>query len=283
MNGNVDKIKLLMVDDEKEFLETSARSLSRRDFEVHLAFDGTTALQMLKQDRYDVVVLDVKMPGLDGVEVFHRIQNQWPEIPVILLTGHGTISQAFQTSKEGIADYLTKPCDIDELARRIKEILVQAKDKSLPAGTPSEVTTDLVHVLLVDDEIELLESLKKILERRQMEVHITQSGEQALEILKKTYIDVVVLDVKMPGIDGLETLQIMKRKFPAVEVILLTGHPSVDTAIRGIKLGASEYLIKPAKDDSFANIIHRVYNNRRENIARRDKEIIDEIRRNFTD
>lgn len=283
MNGSVDKIKLLMVDDEKEFLETSARSLSRRDFEVHLAFDGTTALQMLKQDRYDVVVLDVKMPGLDGVEVFHRIQNQWPEIPVILLTGHGTISQAFQTSKEGIADYLTKPCDIDELARRIKEILVQAKEKSLPTGTPSEVTTDLVHVLLVDDEIELLESLKKILERRQMEVHITQSGEQALEVLKNTYIDVVVLDVKMPGMDGLETLQRMKRKFPAVEVILLTGHPSVETAIRGIKLGASEYLIKPAKEDSFANIIHRVYNNRRENIARRDKEIIDEIRRNFTD
>ncbi len=283
MNGSVDKIKLLMVDDEKEFLETSARSLSRRDFEVHLAFDGTTALQMLKQDRYDVVVLDVKMPGLDGVEVFHRIQNQWPEIPVILLTGHGTISQAFQTSKEGIADYLTKPCDIDELARRIKEILVQAKEKSLPTVTPSEATTDLVHVLLVDDEIELLESLKKILERRQMEVHITQSGEQALEILKNTYIDVVVLDVKMPGMDGLETLQIMKKKFPSVEVILLTGHPSVETAIRGIKLGASEYLIKPAKEDSFANIIRRVYNNRRENIARRDKEIIDEIRRNFTD
>ncbi|MBN1213090.1 MAG: response regulator [candidate division Zixibacteria bacterium] len=283
MSDNGKKIKLLMADDEKEFLETSARALGRRDFDIHLAYDGTTALQMMQQDRYDIVILDVKMPGLDGVEVFRRMQELWPYVPVILLTGHGSINQAFQTSKEGVADYLTKPCDIDELTSHIKDVLTRAGKRIKPSLTPSDEENELVHVLLVDDEVELLESLKKILERRQMEIHIAQTGEKALELLKDTFIDVVVLDVKMPGMDGLEVLQKIKKSFPTVEVILLTGHPSVETAIKGIKLGASEYFIKPAKEDALVNIIHRVYKSRRENIIKQDRNNIEEIKRKYPD
>jgi len=283
MSESVKKIKLLMVDDEKEFLETSARALGRRDFDIHLAYDGTTALQMMQQDQFDIVVLDVRMPGLDGVEVFRRIQEMWPYVPVILLTGHGSINQAFQTSKEGVADYLTKPCDIDELTSHIKDILARTGMRSRPPKAPSDEGEELIHVLLVDDEVELLESLKRILERRQMEIHIAQNGENALELLKDTFVDVVVLDVKMPGIDGLEVLEKIKKGFPTVEVILLTGHPSVETAIKGIKLGASEYFIKPAKEEALVNIIQRVYKSRQENILKQDRNHIEDLRRKYPD
>ena len=283
MSESVKKIKLLMVDDEKEFLETSARALGRRDFDIHLAYDGTTALQMMQQDQYDIVVLDVKMPGLDGVEVFRRMQETWPSVPVILLTGHGSINQAFQTSKEGVADYLTKPCDIDELTSHIQDVLARVGKRPQPQNVSTDDIKDFIHVLLVDDEVELLESLKRILERRQMEIHTAQSGEKALQLLKDTFVDVVVLDVKMPGMDGLDVLQKIKEKFPTVEVILLTGHPSVETAIRGIKLGASEYFIKPAKEEALVNIIKRVYSTRQENIIKEDKTSLEEIKRKFPD
>jgi len=283
MSESVKKIKLLMVDDEKDFLETSARALGRRDIDIHLAYDGTTALQMMQQDQYDIVVLDVKMPGLDGVEVFRRMQEMWPYVPVILLTGHGSINQAFQTSKEGVADYLTKPCDIDELTSHIKDILARTGKQTRPSKTHSDNGEELIHVLLVDDEIELLESLKRILQRRQMEINIAQTGEKALALLKDTYVDVVVLDVKMPGMDGLEVLQKIKKDFPTVEVILLTGHPSVETAIKGIKFGASEYFIKPAKEEALVNIIQRVYKSRQSNILKQDRNNIEDIRRKFPD
>ena len=116
-----------------------------------------------------------------------------------------------------------------------------------------------------------------------MEIHTAQSGQKALDLLKDTFVDVVVLDVRMPDMDGLEVLEKIKRDFPTVEVILLTGHPSVDTAIKGIKLGASEYFIKPAKEEALVNIIQRVYKMRQDNILKQEKDIIEEIKRRFPD
>ena len=81
----------------------------------------------MQQEQFDIVVLDVKMPGLDGVEVFRRMQENWPHTPVVLLTGHGSINQAFQTSRAGVADYLTKPCDIEELTSHIKDALASRR------------------------------------------------------------------------------------------------------------------------------------------------------------
>ena len=82
-----EKISLLLVDDERDFLEAAAAALSRRGFDVDTANSGEQAVRMVKQKRPDVIVLDVKMPGIDGVQLFHRLSLVYPEIPVILLTG----------------------------------------------------------------------------------------------------------------------------------------------------------------------------------------------------
>ncbi len=115
MNTINDKISLLLVDDERDFLEAMSRALSGRGFEVQTAENSRQAVARLRADRPDVVVLDVKMPGIDGVQLFRRINLVYPDLPVILLTGHGTVQQAFETSKEGVFEYLTKPCDVDDL------------------------------------------------------------------------------------------------------------------------------------------------------------------------
>ena len=101
-------------------------------------------------------------------------------------------------------------------------------------------------ILLVDDEVSFVETLSKRLEKRNLKVLQAFSGQDALEILNKNRtLDVVVLDVKMPDMDGIETLGKIKKAFPLMEVIMLTGHATVETAIEGMKLGAFDYLMKP--------------------------------------
>ncbi|WP_027362785.1 response regulator [Desulfospira joergensenii] len=101
-------------------------------------------------------------------------------------------------------------------------------------------------VLIVDDEKDFVEMFSLRLGEQGEKVSIAYSGRQALDILDKMAIDVVILDIRMPGMDGIETLKQIKSRFPIVEVILLTGHGSTETAVEGMKLGAFDYLMKPA-------------------------------------
>ena len=103
--------------------------------------------------------------------------------------------------------------------------------------------------MLVDDEERYLQTTQKLIEKKGYEVQTAQSGEEALEKLKLQNIHVVILDVKMPGMDGNETLKAIKTLYPLVEVIMLTGHATVDSAIDGLKSGACDYLMKPADID----------------------------------
>jgi DNA-binding NtrC family response regulator len=102
-------------------------------------------------------------------------------------------------------------------------------------------------VLVVDDEEELVQTLSERLTVREYDVSTSLSGEDALEKLKHYNFDVVILDVAMPGMDGMETLSNIKRIKPLIEVIMLTGHATVSTAVDGMKLGAFDYLLKPCE------------------------------------
>jgi DNA-binding NtrC family response regulator len=104
----------------------------------------------------------------------------------------------------------------------------------------------LARILLVDDETPFIEALSKRLSKRDLLILTATSGPEALDKLKTELpVDVVVLDVKMPGMDGIETLKTIRTDYPLVEVIMLTGHATVDSAIEGVKQGALDYLMKP--------------------------------------
>ena len=141
MNNHSDRVRIILVDDEEEFLQSATRALERRDVAVSTAKNGEEALRMIEHHIFHVAVLDVKMPGIDGVELFRRMKNKIPDLPVIILTGHGSIAQAFETSKEGIYDYITKPCDMDALVLKIKEAAKVRLSKSGRAGTKKEYRT----------------------------------------------------------------------------------------------------------------------------------------------
>ncbi|KAB1442829.1 response regulator [Pseudodesulfovibrio senegalensis] len=118
--------KILLVDDEVNFLSIMEKRLSARDMGVVTADSGKAALDVLEKDpEIDVVVLDVKMPGMDGLDVLRAIRSGHPLVEVIMLTGHGTIETAIDGMKNGAFDYLLKPCEIETLM----DLVRQAKDK----------------------------------------------------------------------------------------------------------------------------------------------------------
>lgn len=110
-------------------------------------------------------------------------------------------------------------------------------------------------LLLVDDEVEVLEVLALRLERRGMAVHAVPSAQEALEFLDENEVPIVVMDVKMPEMDGITALQLMKEKHPQIAVIILSGHADMESAAKGLQLGAFSYLLKPVDIDSLCNKI----------------------------
>ena len=113
---------IMLVDDEVTFVKTLAKRLEKRNIETITAFSGEESLEALKtHQNLDVVVLDVKMPGMDGLEALKRIKMELPLIEVIMLTGHATIESGIEGMKLGAYDFLMKPCDIEELVGKVED------------------------------------------------------------------------------------------------------------------------------------------------------------------
>jgi len=113
---------ILLVDDEKGFVDTMAKRLSKRGFAVQTANSGQEGLDALaRPGNVDVVILDVKMPGMDGIETLKAIRAEHPLVEVIMLTGHATVENAIEGMKLGAYDYMMKPCEMDELLAKVDE------------------------------------------------------------------------------------------------------------------------------------------------------------------
>jgi DNA-binding NtrC family response regulator len=129
-------------------------------------------------------------------------------------------------------------------------------------------------VLIVDDEKDFVEMLSLRLNEMGETVMAVYNGQDCLDTLGENEIDVVVLDIKMPGMDGIEVLQEIKRRFPIIEVVMLTGHGSAESAVEGMKLGAFDYLLKPADIDNLTDKVNGARKRKEEHEARiREAEI----------
>jgi len=127
------EIKVLLVDDEVEFVTTLAERLRLRELKVDTVFDGTQALAFITKTEPDVIVLDLKMPGLHGIDVLREIKKTRPKIQVIILTGHGTDEDEAVARKLGGFDFLRKPAEIDLLVRKIKEAFQEKVERVMSA------------------------------------------------------------------------------------------------------------------------------------------------------
>jgi len=249
------KLKILLVDDEKEFVESLSERLGLRDLKVEIAYDGEQALEAVKGEEPDLMVLDLSMPGIDGLEVLRRVKKKYPDVQVVILTGHGTDKDEAEAKKLGAAAYLEKPVDIDPLV-----------------ATLHKVHTEKLKVLLVDDEKEFVESLSERLELRSLDAEIAYDGEQALQAVKQGAPNFMVLDLRLPGIDGIEVLRRIKKTNPDVQVVVLTGHGTDKDEAEAMRLGAAAYLEKPVDIDRLVRTMNKAWEK-----LKKSKKAIDSV------
>jgi DNA-binding NtrC family response regulator len=278
------KIRVLLVDDEEAYVKTLAERMEMRDVESQVALSGEEALKILDEgDPPDVMVLDLRMPGLQGLEVLERVKKDFPHIEVIILTGHGGEEEEKEAERLGAFHYLQKPADTSLILRTVRSAWqksVQAAvdfvkdsrqefDRSMTAAALAQAgATDAARevmreeppdspeveegpqaeslkVLLVDDEEDFVRTMAERMEMRDLGSDVALDGETALEMLDEEIPDVMVLDLRMPGIGGMEVLRRVKKTYPQVQVIIMTGHGSDDEEAEARSLGAYDYLRKP--------------------------------------
>jgi DNA-binding NtrC family response regulator len=273
------KIKLLLVDDEEDYVKTMAERMEMRDVGSRVALSGEEALQMVEEDAPDVMVLDLRMPGINGMEVLERVKQEHPHVQVIILTGHGSEREEEEARRLGAFEYLQKPADTSQLLTTVRsawskgiQFLKDSRDEfertmtaaALAEGGVPEVARQkqadssveekppqadtsgqALKVLFVDDEEDFVRTMAERMEMRELGGEIALSGQQALEMLENDVPDVMVLDLRMPGIDGMEVLRRVKKMFPQIEVIIMTGHGSDQDEEEARRLGAFDYLRKP--------------------------------------
>jgi DNA-binding response OmpR family regulator len=164
MDKNIPKPKLLLIDDEDDFRRATVKVLARRGFEVIEAPGGREALDEIHKARPDIVLLDLKMPEMGGIETLQYIRAVDPSLPVIILTGHGDFQTALAGVKLEIVDFIQKPVDIDQLAERIRILLERGSEEILRERTIASLMAPPAQYprLFIDDPVTLaLETLKR--------------------------------------------------------------------------------------------------------------------------
>jgi DNA-binding response OmpR family regulator len=131
-------MKVLLVDDEEEFVKALAERLKMRDLRSDTVLDGEEALSYVEDQEPDVMVLDLKMPGIDGMEVLRQVRKAYPKIQVIILTGHGTEKDEEEAKRLGAFDYLEKPVNLDILVKKMKAAYRRRMEDTMVAATFAE-------------------------------------------------------------------------------------------------------------------------------------------------
>ena len=134
----MEKIKILLVDDEEDFVKSLSERIKIRELGSDIALNGEEALQIVKDQVPDVMVLDLKMPGIDGMEVLRRVKKAYPEVQVIILTGHGSEKDEKAARRLGAFHYLQKPVDIEELVQNIKRAYKRKIESAMTAAAFAE-------------------------------------------------------------------------------------------------------------------------------------------------
>jgi CheY-like chemotaxis protein len=237
MKGNI-----LLVDDETINLDVLSRRLEREGYLVNRAERGRKALDLMQVQQFDLVILDVHMPDMDGIEVLKHIKadTKTKTTPVIMLSASSSSKIIRKCLLQGAADYLTKPLIMDLARNRIETNL---RNRGLV--TPV-VNTDITF-LLVDDHPLNLELLERMVTKLGYRAVTASNGKEALQKLKEDEFNLVLLDIVMPDISGIDVLvEIRKTYSPGqLPVIMVSAEDDNATMLKAITEGANDYITKP--------------------------------------
>ena len=233
---------VLVVDDNEDLLETFAMILKRRGFFVETADNGASAVDKFKEHNYDVTLMDIVMPKMNGVEAFRKIKEMDPGASVILMTAYSEEALIQMAIDEGAHHVIHKPIRIDQLIEMIKE-----------AATSQPI-------LIVDDDADICQTLTRALELQGYQVLAAGSGEEAIDIAQEKACQIAFIDIKLPNIDGLETFLRLKEINPDILTVMMTGFRNEvkDALDKAQAASAITCLYKPFDPSEAADLVRKI-------------------------
>lgn len=292
---------ILIVDDEPTNRALLEAILTEAGYRVEQADKGTAALARVSEAPPDLILLDLMMPGMTGLEVCRRLKRDPASsaVPVIMVTALGHLMNKEAALTSGADDFVMKPVHPEDLRVRVGAMLKvgrirQDLDRTLaylheleaarhtqrraslsgiiPASeaTPPQLPT-AIPILLVEDETLTRTFYGDLLTEHGFRVLTAGNGAEALELARHRPVEAVVLDIMMPGMSGLETLERLHAQAPDLPVIMLTANASSQNAIAALKLGAFDFIVKGLEHDLMVLAVHRAVRAHRESVKQKEE------------
>ena len=200
------KANVLIVDDDIEMTETLSDILKDLGHHVEVANDGVDAIEKVKAQAFDVILMDIKMPGINGVETYKKIKSILPEAIVMMMTAYSVEDLVAEALKEGAYGIMYKPIDI----AKVIEFIERVKKSTL--------------ILIIDDDLATCETMMDVLKEKGYRIARVSSGEEAVKMVQEAKFDIVFIDVRMPVMNGLEIYLALKKIRPSIKAIMMTGY-----------------------------------------------------------
>ncbi len=235
------KTNILVVDDIRSMRVTLGGILEDKGHNVVMVENGYQAIEAVKKTLFDVIFIDIKMPGINGVQTFREIKKIDRKAVVIMMTAYSVEDLLKEALEEGAYATVYKPFDVDKIIAVIEEVL---HEKTL--------------ILVVDDKFSDRETLKTILEDKGYRVAAAKDGTEAIEMVKSKHYDIIFLDVILPGIDGVETFEHVKEIDPEATVIMMTGYTEEDLVRKAVSEGAYTCIYKPFNMEKLIELVEGI-------------------------
>lgn len=231
------KCNVLVVDDDQIIRDQLLKELKRNFFTVHQAGCGREAMEIAGRADIDIILLDVKLPDIDGFELLEKLKQKRPDCVIIVITGFGNQEIAIQSLRRGAIDYIEKPIRMLEMSAALGRAQEKLAEKE-------ELGFDNT-ILVIDDDKKVVESVKRLLEKEGYSACGASCGKEGLDIINQTKVDIIVSDIKMNDMNGIEVLRKAKKMYPDIEGIMITGYKDGKMAVEALRAGAIDYINKP--------------------------------------
>ncbi len=242
-------MRILVVDDDADFRENLLDILEAHGYAAVAAEDGFKALDLIKRsEHFDVVLMDIKMPVMDGVETFRQIKEIDPDSAVIMVTAYSRDDLVKDALREGAYAIFNKPVEIEKLL-----------------GIVEEAGENGMLIMVVDDDPHFAATLKEILTKHGYRVLVATSGEQALEVAQGNNVDLYLIDMKMPVMNGLETYLKLKEIRPSAVAVMITAFREEmrDLVDQAITSSAYTCLYKPVDMSQLLELLSAMQENKK--------------------
>ena len=232
--------RILVVDDESSIRALVDRILSAKGHQVITVPDAHQVLSVMAKQTLDLIIVDIRMPGEDGLALLRKIRANHAKIPIAVYSGALDSQIEKELKSAGANVILAKNLGPEAFTAQIERILIEGS-RLFEAGT----MPDKGPILIVDDEAPIRELLRRFFEEKKLRTIQAASGEEAIRLAESEKPSVILLDMQMPGMDGLTALKGILKVNPAIGVVIVTGYDHPETVQKAMDLGAYSYVLKP--------------------------------------